>query len=75
MLSPNDHTLYKTQSIHVTLQIISQKYGSGMQPCDIKANAVLKLSGTYRSNSHNSIEMVDINMDKHSEQSCQYLST
>jgi len=61
--------------MHVTLQIKSEKYGSGMQPCDKKTNAVLKLSGTYRSNSHNSIEVVDINMDKHSEQPCQYLST
>jgi len=66
---------YIKLSLHVTLQIGSQKYGSDMQPCDMKANAVLKLPGTYRSNSHNSIEMVDINMDKHSEQSCQYLST
>lgn len=66
---------YIKLNLHVTLQIRSHKYGSDMQPCDMKANAVLKLSGTYRSNSHNSIEMVDINMDKHSEQSCQYLST
>ena len=71
----SDHMVYTTQSMHVTLQIRSRKYGSGMQPCDMKANAVLKLSGTYRSNSHNSIKMVDINMDKHSEQPCQYLST
>jgi hypothetical protein len=66
ILSPSDHVTKLTPGMsHCKLDL--RKTGSGIQPCDTKPNAVIKLPGTYRSNSHNSIKMVDINMDKHSE--------
>jgi hypothetical protein len=66
-ISRSDHMLWNSLLACHTASSISEKNGSDIQPCDSKPNAVMKLPGTYRSNSHNSIKMVDINVDKHSE--------